>query len=128
MSLPHVISLPPSRFADGEVEEGTLVVGADGCHSAVRRWRAPLTFSSSLLLSSLELSNTTIYEPYIRALLGTASHFCQVRRARLWWVPTGAILLSEGGESPLRCLPNRQLLYQDGISRARRLPPPWRQH
>jgi len=34
--------------------------------------------SSSLLLSSLELSDTTIYEPCIRALLGTASHFCQV--------------------------------------------------
>ena len=30
---------------------------------------------SSLLLSSLELSDTTIYQPYIRALLGTASDF-----------------------------------------------------
>ena len=29
-------------------------------------------FSSSLLLSSLELSDTQVYEPYIRALLGTA--------------------------------------------------------
>jgi len=29
--------------------------------------------SSPLLLSSLELSDTTIYEPYIRALLGSAS-------------------------------------------------------
>ena len=34
--------------------------------------------SSSLLLSSLELSDTTIYERLIRALLGTASHFCLV--------------------------------------------------
>ena len=33
--------------------------------------------SSLLLLSSLELSDTTIYEPQIRALLGTASHFCE---------------------------------------------------
>jgi len=30
---------------------------------------------SSLLLSSLELSDTNVYEPQIRALLGTASHF-----------------------------------------------------
>ena len=29
----------------------------------------------SLLLSSLELSDTKVYEPYIRALLGTAAHF-----------------------------------------------------
>jgi len=34
--------------------------------------------SSSLLLSRLELSETQVYEPYIRALLGTASHFCEV--------------------------------------------------
>ena len=34
--------------------------------------------SSSLLLSSLELSDTTIYEPSIRAFLGTASHSCSV--------------------------------------------------
>jgi len=30
--------------------------------------------SSSLSLSSLELSDTTVYEPSTRALLGTASH------------------------------------------------------
>jgi len=34
--------------------------------------------SSSLLLSSLELSGTKVYEPQIRALLGTASHLCEV--------------------------------------------------
>ena len=37
-----------------------------------------LFFSLSLLLSSLELSDTNVYEPYIRALLGTGSHFCHV--------------------------------------------------
>jgi hypothetical protein len=38
----------------------------------------PSTFSSSsLLLSSLELSDAQIYEPQIRALFGTASHFCE---------------------------------------------------
>ena len=35
-------------------------------------------FFSSLLLSSLELSDTKVYEPYIRARLGTAAHFCEV--------------------------------------------------
>ena len=34
--------------------------------------------SSSLLLSSLELSDTQVYEPYIRARFGTAAHFCEV--------------------------------------------------
>jgi hypothetical protein len=34
-------------------------------------------FSSSLLLSSLEVSDTQVYAPEIRALLGTASHFCE---------------------------------------------------
>ena len=34
--------------------------------------------SFSLLLSSLELSDTKVYEPQMRALLGTASHFCEV--------------------------------------------------
>ena len=38
----------------------------------------PAGGSSSLLLSSLELSGTKVYEPQIRALLGTASHFCEV--------------------------------------------------
>ena len=34
--------------------------------------------SSSLLLSSLELSDTQVYEPQLRARLGAASHFCEV--------------------------------------------------
>jgi len=49
-------------------------------HTLPRRERKMLPLatvtSSSLLLSSLELSDTQVYEPYIRALLGTASHFC----------------------------------------------------
>ena len=32
----------------------------------------------SLLLPSLELSDTQVCEPQIRTLLGTASHFCEV--------------------------------------------------
>ena len=38
----------------------------------------PRSSSSSLLLSSLELSDTQVYEPQLRALLGTAAHFCEV--------------------------------------------------
>ena len=34
--------------------------------------------SSSLLVSSLELSDTQVYEPQIRACLGTAARFCEV--------------------------------------------------
>ena len=41
------------------------------------RFRLPI-FSSSLLLSSLELSDTKVYEPQTRALLGTGSYFCEV--------------------------------------------------
>ena len=47
------------------------------------------TSSSSVLLSSLELSDTQVYEPYIRALLGTDSHFCEVVVLTLRTVPIG---------------------------------------
>ena len=43
-----------------------------------RRSRYPGSFSSSLLLLSLELSDTQVCEPEIRALFGTASHFYEV--------------------------------------------------
>ena len=49
-----------------------LVLAGAGRHRAARGFRGS---SSSLLLSSLESSDTTIYEPYTRAFLGTASHF-----------------------------------------------------
>ena len=35
------------------------------------------TPSSYLVFSSLELSDAKVYEPSIRALLGTALHFCE---------------------------------------------------
>ena len=41
-------------------------------------WSRAVLLFSSLLLSSLELSDTKVYEPEIGALLGTASHFCEV--------------------------------------------------
>ena len=37
-----------------------------------------LFFFSSSLLSSLESSDTKVYEPKKRARLGTAAHFCEV--------------------------------------------------
>ena len=58
-------------------------------------YRAPGCVSllpPSLILSSLELSDTKGYEPYIRACLGTASHFCEtaVRKSRT--LPNGTTL------------------------------------
>ena len=35
-------------------------------------------FFSCFLLSSLELRDTTVFVPYIRARLRTAAHFCEV--------------------------------------------------
>ena len=60
-----------------------LLPGGQGQHLALTVLHVPCSldsrsFSSSLLLSSLELSETKIYEPQIRTLLGTASHFCEV--------------------------------------------------
>jgi len=49
--------------------------------------------SSSSLLSSLEFSDTTIYEPYIRALLGTVPHFCTVCDGRCLLSSCEALLL-----------------------------------
>ena len=44
--------------------------------------------SSSLLLSSLELSDTKVYEPEIRALLGTAAYLYENNGLELRTVPT----------------------------------------
>ena len=50
--------------------------------------------SPYLLHSSLELSDThnTVYEPQIRARLGTAAHFCEVVVLKLKTVPIGTAL------------------------------------
>ena len=42
------------------------------------------SFSSSLLLSSLELGDTKVSEPHWRALFGTASLFCEVVVPKFW--------------------------------------------
>ena len=49
---------------------------------------------SYLLRSSLELRDATIYEPQMRALLGTASHFCEAVVLKLRAVPLGTVLNS----------------------------------
>ena len=54
--------------------------------------RSTPSSSSALLLSSLELSDTQVYEPEMRALLGTASHFCEVVVLKLRTVPIGIAL------------------------------------
>ena len=61
-----------------------------------------LPSSSSLLLSSLELSDTKVYQPLVRALLGTAAHFCQV-------VGSGAA--GGGGSMHALAARNRQVLF-----------------
>ena len=54
---------------------------------AERAPRPPRRRGLLLLYYSLELSDTKVYEPQIRALLGTASHFCEAVVLRLRTVP-----------------------------------------
>ena len=67
--LPESISNLEGNGLDGPSGNGldgpSSPEGIGGCQAA-------RPSSSSLLLSSLELSDTTIYEPEIRALLGTS--------------------------------------------------------
>ena len=51
-----------------------------------------LSLFSSLSTSSLELSDTTVYEPSIRALLGPASQFCEAVVLRSRTLPNGTTL------------------------------------
>ena len=67
----------------------------------------PETSLSSSLLSSLELSGTKIYEPYIRDLLGTAPHFCQVVVLELLWAAGANRGAARPGEA--RCREARDL-------------------
>ena len=57
-----------------------------------RRGFSVSSLLSSLVLSSLELSDTQVYEPYIRALLGTASYFCEIINLISRTVPNGTTL------------------------------------
>ena len=66
------------RFVPGRIERQVDL----GCSPSSRG-----SLFSSLLLSILELSDTQLYEPWIRALLGTTSRFCKVVVLKLRAVP-----------------------------------------
>ena len=69
-----------TKYLDGQSGPGVFSRGV-GC-STHDRWMffGPGLCSSSLLFSSLELSDAKACEPEIRALLRPASHFCEVVR------------------------------------------------
>ena len=124
---------------------GTRASGAGGVlrpasendvKAGVLAWHAGPAPSSLLLLllSRLELSDTHVYEPSIRALHGIASHFCevvvlklapsQVAEAGAWWqwgstsLGAAARSLPHGTPSQVRIwqtsaiiLPNLLILY-----------------
>ena len=60
----------------GLVEQYQIEVANQTRLTAAGRLNLQVPLSSSL--SSLELSDTKVYEPQIRALLGTDSHFCEI--------------------------------------------------
>ena len=66
------------RFLMGEVPLYALAPIPSLRTSHICHFRALDRVCSSLLLSSLESSDTKVYEPEIRALLGTALHFFKV--------------------------------------------------
>ena len=62
----------------GSYRGGYFLWARYSCTPAVRASMTATFFFSSLLLSSLELSDAQVYEPFIRAPFGTASHFCRI--------------------------------------------------
>ena len=71
---------------------------------------------SSVLLSSLEFNDAQAYKPYIQALLGNASYFCEVVVLELRTVPIGTalnlIILGESKPSSVRPGPKQGVLPQ----------------
>jgi hypothetical protein len=78
-------------------------------------------FSSSLLLSSLELIDTNVCAPYIQALLGPAAHFCKAVVRELRTVPCisfgGGLVGSSASERSGNTLEGFQEFYLKAISR-----------
>jgi len=70
-----VVSLAAENKVRGEGCDSTFERGEGLARLTAVSLAAENKVPSSLLLSSLELSDTKVYEPQIRALLGTASHF-----------------------------------------------------
>ena len=82
MSLEHLLLLrhpsPVDVMNENRLSQPTL--SRSSMFKLSESPRAPgsgLLLFSSLLLSSLELSDTKVYEPQIRARLGTAAHSCE---------------------------------------------------
>ena len=76
-----MITRTDREFVDYKTRErfsGVGAPGGEGDPGCQGLGRAAPPLLSSVLLSSLELRDTKVYEPQIRALLGTASHFCEV--------------------------------------------------
>ena len=69
----HEITNPSTWTGLTQIEE--LYVSG-GLLADMAKGDSPVSSSSSLLLSSLELSDTKVYEPKIQALFGTALQFC----------------------------------------------------
>ena len=89
----------PKRWHLWEIESGFALNSTSEWKRVIallyRRSRPPFhasSSSSSLLLSSLELIDTQVYEPGIRALLGNALHFCEVVVLESRTVPNGTTL------------------------------------
>ena len=81
-------------YAEGDLGlRGDVPNGGCRAHRGPARPQVQLTDpSSSLLLSSLELSDTKVYALQIRARLGTAAHLCKVVVLKLRTVPlSGAV-------------------------------------
>jgi len=78
-STPHLVDIILSRLGLG----GSIHTVDHGVSKTPRiSWptdvNTALASFSSLLLSRLESSDTKVYEPSIRARLGTAAHLCEV--------------------------------------------------
>jgi len=105
-------------LANQQVFEKALLAKALKTSTTVGPRLALPSSSSSLLLSSLELSDTKVYAPQIRALLGTAAHFCEVVVLKLrtpgfgFRVPGSGDLLGRLGlEGPRLSLPSSSFVF-----------------
>ena len=69
-----------------------------GCRFGGRCARCGPSSSSVSLLSSLELSDSKVCEPSIRALPGTAAHFCKVVVLNYPWMPPLGAIGADGSK------------------------------
>ena len=88
MRVPPHSGLPRQNIARSKRRSVTVSVQGQAQLAARRIERGGSSeSSSSVLLSSLEMSDAKVYEPYIRARLGTAAHFCEVVVLKLRTAP-----------------------------------------